>query len=112
MRFRSKKLMITILLVDHATENSRSVRESLAVLRKNNFRLDRVRSYREILKGFRSRSYDVCLIDSGFGNGLKLFSQPQDLFGGAHLKDVDSATETQFIYSFDSPVNHPFQADT
>ena len=79
MRFRSKELMITILLVDHATENSRSVRESLAGLRKNNFRLDRVRSYREILKGFRSQSYDACLIDSGFGNGLKLFSQARGI---------------------------------
>jgi PAS domain S-box-containing protein len=67
--------MITILLVDHAIENAHSVRELLAASDASNFRLDRVRSYREILKGFRSKAYDVCLIDSGFGNGLKLFGQ-------------------------------------
>jgi len=64
--------MITILLVDHAIEDARSVSELLATSRANNFKLDRVLSYREILKGFRSKAYDVCLIDSGFGNGLKL----------------------------------------
>ena len=71
--------MITILLVDHAIEDAHSVRELLAASRANNFKLVSVVSYREILKGFRSKAYDVCLIDSGFGNGLKLFAQARGL---------------------------------
>jgi two-component system response regulator len=67
--------MIKILLVDHASENARSVHELFSEARPNNFKLDRVLSHREILKGFRSKVYDVCLIDSGFDNGLKLFAQ-------------------------------------
>jgi PAS domain S-box-containing protein len=66
--------MISILLIDHAIEPDRRVRELLAAPRANNFKVDRVVNYREILKGFRSKAYDVCLIDSGFGNGLKLFA--------------------------------------
>ena len=71
--------MITILLVDHAVEDRRIIREFLAAPSANNFKVDQVLSYREILKGFRSQAYDVCLIDSGFGNGLKLFAQARGL---------------------------------
>jgi PAS domain S-box-containing protein len=71
--------MISILLIDHAIEPERRVRELLAAPSPNNFRVDRVISYREILRGFRSKAYDVCLIDSGFGNGLKLFAQSRGL---------------------------------
>lgn len=71
--------MISILLIDHAIEPERRVREFLAAPSPNNFKVDRVLSYREILRGFRSKAYDVCLIDSGFGNGLKLFAQGRGL---------------------------------
>jgi PAS domain S-box-containing protein len=67
--------MINILLIDHAVESALSVRELWAAAPADNFKLDRVLSYREILKGFRDHAYDVCVIDSGFGNGLKLFAQ-------------------------------------
>ena len=71
--------MITILLIDHAIENARSVRELLSGPRINDFKLDRMSSFREILKGLRSNAHDVCLIDSGFRNGLKLFAQAQTM---------------------------------
>lgn len=71
--------MISILLIDHSTESERSVRELLAASDASNFKVHRVVSYREILKGFRSKSYDVCIIDSGFGNGLRLFTQARGI---------------------------------
>jgi PAS domain S-box-containing protein len=71
--------MITILLIDHAIENARSVRELLSGPRINDFKLDRMSSFREIFKGFRSNAHDVCLIDSGFRNGLKLFAQARSV---------------------------------
>lgn len=70
--------MISILLVDHALENPRSIRKLLSVS-GNEFKLTCVNSYREILEGFRSKTYDVCLIDSAVGNGLKLSAQARSL---------------------------------
>jgi PAS domain S-box-containing protein len=66
--------MSSILFIDHSIEPEHRVREVLAASGPNNFKVDRVVGYREILKGFRSKAHDVCLIDSGFGNGLKLFA--------------------------------------
>lgn len=70
--------MISILLVDHALENPRSIRKLLSVS-SNDFKLTCVNSYRKILEGFRSQAYDVCLIDSAADNGLKLFAQARSL---------------------------------
>lgn len=70
--------MISILLVDHALENPRSIRKLLSVS-DSDFKLTCVNSYREILEGFRSKTYDVCLIDSAAGNGLRLFAQARSL---------------------------------
>lgn len=70
--------MISILLVDHALENPRSIRKLLSVS-DNDLKLTCVNSYREILEGFRSKAYDVCLIDSATDNGLKLFAQARSL---------------------------------
>jgi PAS domain S-box-containing protein len=70
--------MISILLVDPASENVRSIRKLLSAL-DSNFKLDCVCSYRAILQGFRSQAYDVCLIDSGMDIGLKLFAQARSV---------------------------------
>ena len=70
--------MISVLLVDHALENPRSIRKLLAVS-GNDFKLTCVNTYRKILEGFRSKTYDVCLVDSAADNGLKLFLQARSL---------------------------------
>jgi len=81
--------MISILLVDHALENPRSIRKLLSVS-DNDFKLTCVNSYREILEGFRSKTYDVCLIDSATDNGLKLFAQARSLGCSAPIVIVTS----------------------
>ena len=70
--------MISVLLVDQALENSLSIRKLLSSSR-NDLKLNYASSYREILEGFRSKAYDVCLIDSELGKGLKLFAQARSL---------------------------------
>jgi len=70
--------MISVLLVDHALENPHSIRNLLAVS-GNDVKLTCVNTYRKILEGFRSKTYDVCLIDSAADNGLKLFLQARSL---------------------------------
>ena len=82
--------MISILLVDHALENPRSIRKLLSVS-DNDFKLTCVNSYREILAGFRSKTYDVCLIDSATDNGLKLFAQARSLGCSAPIVIVTSS---------------------
>jgi len=71
--------MIRIFLVDHALEDLRSIRNLLRASLTGDFRLKCATSYREILEGFRSKEYDVCLIDSAAGNGPKLFAQARSL---------------------------------
>ena len=71
--------MIKILLIDHAAPMATSVRNLLAESCPNNFKVNAVLSYRGILKGFRSHDADVCVIDSAFGNGLKLFTQARGM---------------------------------
>jgi PAS domain S-box-containing protein len=51
----------------------------LGATETTDFKVDCVSSYREILNGFRSRAYDVCLIDSVTDNGLRLFAQARSL---------------------------------
>jgi PAS domain S-box-containing protein len=71
--------MIDILIVDHAAENPRSVRSLVPDAVLAGFRLRFATNYREILEGFRCEAYDVCLIDSASGNGLKLFAQARSI---------------------------------
>ena len=71
--------MITILLIDHALECERSVRDLLSALPADQFRVKCGQGYRAILEGFRSQTADVCVIDSFAGNGLKLLAQARSL---------------------------------
>lgn len=71
--------MIDIFIVDHAPENPRSIRILLPGAVLPGFQLKFATNYREILEGFRSKAYDVCLIDSATGNGLRLFAQARSI---------------------------------
>jgi PAS domain S-box-containing protein len=70
--------MISVLLVHPIPENSSGIRGLLSSS-GNVFKLDCVSSYRSILEAFRSRAYDVCVIDLEMGAGLKLFAQARSL---------------------------------
>lgn len=70
--------MIKILLIDHAPRPAQSVRALLSGSSTGDLKVHSVSSYREILNGFLSNAYDVCLIDS-LNNGLKLFAQARSL---------------------------------
>jgi two-component system response regulator len=95
--------MISVLLVDHALENPRSIRKLLSVS-GNDFKLTCVNSYREILQGFRSKTYDVCLIDSAVDNGLKLFAQARSLGCTAPMVIVTSTDARETIRAIRSGV--------
>jgi len=71
--------MIKILVVDQSTESCCSVRKVLPEAGIPGFSVDFKMSYREILEGFRGTNYDLCLIDSACGNGLRLFTQARSL---------------------------------
>jgi len=71
--------MITILLIDHALECERSVRNLLSALPADQFQVECRKGYRAILEGFRSQTADVCVIDSFAGNGLKLLAQARSI---------------------------------
>jgi PAS domain S-box-containing protein len=71
--------MIRIFLVDHALEDPRNIGELLRASLTSDFSLNCAATYREILIGFRSKRYDVYLIDSAAGNGFKLFAQARSL---------------------------------
>lgn len=71
--------MIRIFLVDHALEEPRSIAGLWRASLTSDFSLKCAVTYREILEGFRSKDYDVCVIDSAAGNGLKLFAQARSL---------------------------------
>lgn len=70
--------MISVLLIDQTPEKPRSVHKLLSSSR-NNFNLNYKNTYREILEGFRSEAYDVCLIDSALDIGLKLLTQARSV---------------------------------
>lgn len=70
--------MISVLLIDPALENPCGVRKLLAS-NGNSFNLHCANTYREILNGFRSKSYDVCLINAEMSSGLKLSAQARSL---------------------------------
>ncbi|MDQ5846172.1 MAG: PAS domain S-box protein [Acidobacteriota bacterium] len=88
--------MITILLIDHSLDASRSVRRVLSASPVNNFQLTVAFTSREILEGFKNRQHDVCLIDSAADNGFRLFTQARSLGYEAPIILVtsDKANET------------------
>jgi two-component system response regulator len=71
--------MIRILLVDHALEDPCSIARLMRLSLSDHFSLTCAVTYRDILEGFRSKEYDVCLIDSAAGNGLRLFAQARSI---------------------------------
>lgn len=71
--------MIRIFLVDHALKEPQSVRRCLRAQLSSDFSLTCAESYGDILEGFRSADYDVCIIDSAAGNGPRLFAQARSL---------------------------------
>jgi len=70
--------MIKILLIDHAPRPAQSIRTLLNGSRTGDLEVHSASSYREILNGFLSNTYDVCLIDS-LNNGLTLFAHARSL---------------------------------
>lgn len=71
--------MIKILLVDHSLDCEPSVRSLLAALPADQFQIRSCSGYHAILAGFRSHTTDICVIDSGTGNGLKLLAQARSV---------------------------------
>jgi PAS domain S-box-containing protein len=71
--------MITILLVDHSLDSEPSVRGLLSALPADQFQVNRCSGYHAILAGFRSQTADICVIDSGTGNGLKLLAHARSM---------------------------------
>lgn len=71
--------MIRVLLIDHSLGHSNNVRELLDVSDANDLMVDCVTTQPELLKGLRSHSYDVCILDSLLDNGIKLFAQARSL---------------------------------
>jgi PAS domain S-box-containing protein len=71
--------MITILLIDHSLDCERSVRSLLSALPADQFQVNRCSGYHAILEGFRSQTADICVIDSGTGNGLKLLAHARSM---------------------------------
>lgn len=71
--------MIKILLIDHSLDCELSVRSLLSALPTDQFHVQICSGYHSILDGFRSQTTDICLIDSGTGNGLKLLAQARSV---------------------------------
>ena len=71
--------MIKILLIDHALDCELGVRSLLSALPTDQFHVQICSGYHSILDGFRSQTTDICLIDSGTGNGLKLLAQARSV---------------------------------
>ena len=67
--------MINILLIDHALNEPKSVRRLLPELQAGQFAIDSATDYSSILEALRRKDFDVCLIDSILGDGLKLASR-------------------------------------
>ena len=95
--------MISILLVDHALENPRSIRNLFSAA-NTDFKLSYATSYRDILEGFRSKTFDVCLIDSAVDNGLRLYAQSRSLGCTAPTVIVTSGDAREAINAIRSGV--------
>jgi PAS domain S-box-containing protein len=95
--------MISVLLVDPSSENPHSISKLLSGS-GNNFKVDCASSYRSILQGFRSKTYDVCLIDSGVELGLKFFAQARSLGWTAPIVMIASNDAREAIRAIRSGV--------
>ena len=71
--------MINILIVDHGAGALLSLRKLMSPNDASGLNIDFTNDYRDVLEGFRSKDYDVCVIDSATGNGLGLFHQVRSL---------------------------------
>ena len=71
--------MVKILLIDHSLDCEHSARNLLSALPTDQFHVEICSGYHSILDGFRSQTTDICLIDSGTGNGLKLLGQARSV---------------------------------
>ncbi|MDQ1636770.1 MAG: hypothetical protein QOF62_109 [Pyrinomonadaceae bacterium] len=89
--------MITILLVDHSLDCERSVRSLLPALPSDQFQVNRCSGYRAILEGFHSQTADVCVIDSGTGNGLKLLAQARAMGMSAPIVMVTANDASEVV---------------
>jgi PAS domain S-box-containing protein len=82
--------MIKILVIDHAAGSYRGIRKVLAASGIPGCFIKFITGYRDIIEELGGNAYDVCLIDSASGNGLKLFSQARSLGFGAPVILVTS----------------------
>lgn len=71
--------MINVLVIDHAAGSVLGIRTALRETQIPGFEITFLSSYREIIDAFRANHFDVCLIDSASGNGLRLFVQARSL---------------------------------
>lgn len=71
--------MINILLIDHALDEPISVRRLLPELQANLFTINSAKDYPSILGALSRNDFDVCLIDSVLGDGLKLVGRLRSL---------------------------------
>jgi PAS domain S-box-containing protein len=71
--------MINILLIDHALDELISVRRLLPELQARQFAIDSATGYSSILEALSRKDFDVCLIDSILGDGVKLVSRLRSL---------------------------------
>jgi PAS domain S-box-containing protein len=92
-----KHRMITILLVDHSLECERSVRSLWRALPPDQFQVNGCAGYHAILEGFRSQTADVCVIDSGTGNGLKLLAQARAMGMSAPIVMVTANDASEVV---------------
>ena len=71
--------MIKILLIDHAIDEPMCVRSLLPELQGSQFAIHTATDDSSILKALSRNNYDVCLIDSILGDGLKLVGRLRSL---------------------------------
>ena len=71
--------MIKVLVIDHAAGSRRGIRTVMHDECIPGLTINFISCYRDIIEAFRSDAYDVCLIDSASGNGLRLFAQCRSL---------------------------------
>lgn len=71
--------MIKVLVIDHTAGSLRGIRTALENDCLPGFTIDFISCYRDIIEAFRANAYDVCLIDSASGNGLRLFVHGRSL---------------------------------
>jgi PAS domain S-box-containing protein len=89
--------MIKILLIDHSLDCELSVRSLLSALPSDQFHVQVCSGYHSILGGFRSQTTDICVIDSGAGNGLKFLAQARSVGFSAPIVLVTSNEASEVV---------------